>query len=368
MRLEWLHLENCRRFERAEAAFAPGVNLILGDNGAGKTTVLEAAHLLSHGRSFRRGSRAVLQRYGGGPLRIVAGIATGVAAGVTRVGFERQDAGWQARVDGQPAATLNEVLMRCAICSFEPGSHELVSGSGEGRRSFLDWGVFHVEPEFLEQWRRYTRTLRQANALLRRGAKTAELEPWYQIMESTAVRLTHHRETWIHDWRQRFRYEASRLLPELGDAAVDFNPGWDPATPLARQLVDRLGHDRRRAHVSRGPHRSDWTPTFERLPQREMLSRGQEKLVALAAMLAQASLHAELKNEWPILLFDDLPSELDTVHQQRVFHRLAELPAQMLLTATGISPELQALGPERVFHVEQGKLGTAEKPVGPEPN
>lgn len=368
MRLEWLHLENCRRFERAEAAFAPGVNLILGDNGAGKTTVLEAAHLLSHGRSFRRGSRGALQRHGGGPLRIVAGIASGEAAGVTRVGLERQDSGWHARVDGQPSATLNEVLMRCAVCSFEPGSHELISGSGEGRRSFLDWGVFHVEPEFLGQWRRYTRALRQANALLRRGAKTGELEPWYGILESTAVRLTHHRETWIHGWRQRFQDEARRLLPELGDAAIDFNPGWDPATPLGRQLLDRLEHDRRRAHVSRGPHRSDWTPAFEHLPQRDMLSRGQEKLVALAAMLAQAGLHAEFRSEWPVLLFDDLPSELDLVHQQRVFDRLASLPAQMLLTATGTSTALQGLEPQRVFHVEHGRLQTLENRLGPGPN
>ncbi len=368
MQIEWLRLENCRRFERAEAAFAPGVNLILGDNGAGKTTVLEAVHLLSHGRSFRRGSRVALQRHGGGPLRVVAGIVGAEAPGITRVGLERQDKGWQARVDGQAAGTLNEVFLRCAVCSFEPGSHELIAGAGEGRRSFLDWGVFHVEPEFLDQWRRYTRALRHANALLRRGAPTVELEPWYAIMESTAVRLTHHRETYLHRWRQRFREEANRLLPELGAAGIEFNPGWDPATPLARQLRDRLEHDRRRAHVSRGPHRSDWSPSFAQLPQREMLSRGQEKLVALAAMLAQASLHAELRGEWPVLLFDDLPSELDPSHQKRVFDRLLNLPAQMLLTATTTSEALQTLAPGRVFHVEHGSLKAIGQPVSVDPN
>ncbi len=355
MRFESLSLENCRRFPRVTLDFAPGLNLIVGANGAGKTTLLEAAFLLSYGRSFRRGSSKALQRDGGGPLRVV-GRLRHEGGQRSLLGLERRDDGWTARVDGRPAASLNELLLKCAVCCFEPGSHELIAGSAELRRAYLDWGVFHVEPEFLEQWRRYSRALKHANALMRKAARADELAPWFVAMERAAGPITHQREGYLHSWRTHFAAEASLLLPELGHTAVAFEPGWDTQVPLSQLLSRQLERDRQRAHVSRGPHRADWTPSFEALPRRDQLSRGQEKLVALAAVLAQASLYAESCGEWPVLLFDDLPSELDAEHQQRLLSRLATLPAQVLITATEVTASMGALQELQVFHVEPNGL------------
>jgi len=354
MRIESLALENCRRFAQLELEFAPGLNLILGPNGSGKTTILEAAFVLSYGRSFRRGSSKLLARDAGGPsgpLRIVARIAR---TGGKRVllGLERREDGWTSRVDGRAAASLNELLLECAVCCFEPGSHELIAGSADLRRAFLDWGVFHVEPAFLENWRRYSRALKQANVLMRRSAPAEEFEPWFAAMERAAEPITHQRESYLHSWRGHFAQEAAHLLPELGRPSVSFEPGWDTAVPLMRSLTQPLSRDRLRAHVSRGPHRANWIPSFELAPRREHLSRGQEKLVALAAVLAQGALFAESSGEWPILLFDDLPSELDIPHQRRLLERLAALPAQVLITATERVGRLAETDKLRVFHVE----------------
>ncbi len=353
MRLESLTLENCRRFPALALEFGPGFNLIHGPNGAGKTTLLEAAFVLSYGRSFRRGSSKALQRDGGGPLRIVGRLRR-AGGQASLLGLERRDDGWTARVDGRAAANLNELLLKCAVCCFEPGSHELIAGSAELRRAFMDWGVFHVEPAFLEEWRRYSRSLKHANLLMRKGASQSELAPWFLAMERAAGPLTHHRESYLHAWRGHFQQEALRLLPELGPADIAFEAGWDTHRPLAQVLTEIADRDRRRGHASRGPHRADWLPSFRELPRRDQLSRGQEKLVALAAVLAQAALYAESHGEWPILLFDDLPSELDLPHQHRLLARLAELPAQVLITATEANAALKSLTDARVFHVEHG--------------
>lgn len=367
MRFESLTLENCRRFEHLSLEFAPGINLFLGGNGAGKTTILEAAFVLSYGRSFRRGSGRALTCDAGGPLRIIGRLGHG---GDRRVllGLERRDDGWNARIDGRSAASLNELLLQCAVCCFEPGSHELIAGSAEHRRAFLDWGVFHVEPEFLSHWRRYSRSLKQANVLMRRAANPDELAPWFLAMSQAAGPITHQRESYLQSWRSHFAEEASLLLPELGHPAIAFDPGWDTEIPLAQLLARQLDRDRQRAHVSRGPHRADWTPSFEQIPRREQLSRGQEKLVALAAVLAQANLYAASRGEWPILLFDDLPSELDQSHQRRLLDRLAKLPAQVFITATERIGPLAELENVKVFHVEQESGSRPKGPLSNPPN
>jgi len=357
MRLESLVLENCRCFESLSLDFGPGFNLVFGPNGAGKTTLLEAAFILSYGRSFRRGGSKALQRNAGGPLRIVGRVRRNGGQS-SLLGLERRELGWIARVDGRAATNLNELFLKCAVCCFEPGSHELIAGTAELRRAFMDWGVFHVEPAFIDEWRRYSRSLKHANLLMRKNAPLNELAPWFRAMEQAAGPLTHHRESYLHAWRGHFEQEAARLLPELGAADIAFEAGWDSERPLSQILTAQSDRDRRRGHVSRGPHRADWLPSFRALPRREQLSRGQEKLVALAAVLAQAALYAESRGEWPILLFDDLPSELDLPHQHCLLERLAELPAQVFITATEPNAPLQAFAGARVFHVEHGNFST----------
>lgn len=370
MRIETLALENCRRFAQLELEFAPGLNLIVGPNGSGKTTILEAAFVLSYGRSFRRGSSKALARDAGGPsgpLRIVARLERNGGQRVL-LGLERREDGWTSRIDGRAAASLNELLLECAVCCFEPGSHELIAGSADLRRAFLDWGVFHVEPAFLEDWRRYSRALKHANVLMRKAADADEFAPWFRTMELAAEPITHQRESYLHSWRTHFAQEAAHLLPELGRPSVTFEPGWDTEVPLMRTLTQQLARDRQRAHVSRGPHRANWSACFELAPRREHLSRGQEKLVALAAVLAQAALYAESRGDWPILLFDDLPSELDLPHQRRLLERLAALPAQVLITATERTGPLAETDKLRVFHVEQDGSVTAEPALSDSPS
>ena len=355
MWIETLRLENLRRFGQAELTLGPGPNLILGANGAGKTTLLEAAHVLSYGRSFRRGSRDALVRQGENAFRVFARLK-GPEGQAHRLGIERRGGRWLGRLDDAPVERLSDLFAVCAVCCFEPGSHELISGASDTRRAFLDWGLFHVEPQFLDVWRRYQRALKQRNALLRANADDAAFAAWDVELARSGTSLNAMRQRYLDLLQPEFQAVAATLLPELGAGSLSFDPGFEAgsAETYAAQLEQRLPRDRIRQTTGRGPHRADWLPVYAGAPQREHLSRGQEKLTALAAVLAQARLFRHDKGEWPVVLLDDLPSELDHAHQATVLDLLFE-GAQVLITGTEPTPPIaERIDRMRVFHVEQG--------------
>lgn len=354
MELVSLRIANLRLFERLEIAFEPGWNLLVGANGAGKTTILEAAYLLSHGRSFRAGSRDALQREGEAGFSIYGEF---IAAQSRRgLGIARQNGRVEARAGGEPT-TLGDLMQHAAVLCFEPGSHELISGSSEGRRRFLDWGVFHVEHDFLAIWLRYQRALRQRNALLRRGAPDAELEPWSLELARAGEPLSAMRQRYFAALVVAAEPLLADLLPELGSAKLEFGAGHDTGQPLFDELIARQPRDRERGHGTRGPHRADWQLAFERAPRREHLSRGQEKLAAFAMVMAQATHYAASHGGMPVLCLDDVASEIDSDHLDRVLALVERSGAQVLATATGRVEAFDRLPrPPAMFHVEHGAV------------
>jgi DNA replication and repair protein RecF len=356
MRLERLQLQGLRCIGDAAVDLDAGFNIFVGANGAGKTSVLEAAFLLSHGRSFRSGARDVLLQRGAQGLSVFSTVRHD-NGDLVRLGLGRAGAGrWDARLNGEDAS-LGQLIRECAVVCFEPGSHALIAGAAEERRRYLDWGVFHVEQEFLPVWRRYQRALKQRNSLLRSDAPFDDglFGPWEQELARTGSLIDGWRRFYLEALLPSLRSEASRLIPELGQVDLRYKPGWPEGEELAETLASQRGRDLGRGHTTAGVHRADWSLSFEHAPQREHLSRGQEKLVALACLLAQARVDAAHRGEWPIICLDDLASELDLAHQAAVLEGLLEVPAQVLVTGTEIPRPLETSS-GKVFHVEQGRL------------
>lgn len=333
----------------------PAMNVFVGANGAGKTSVLEAVFLLSHARSFRSGAKEALQQRGASQLAVYADLRHGDGR-LSRVGLGRSGARWEARVDGD-AVTMGSLVRECAVVCFEPGSHALIAGAAEERRRYLDWGVFHVEQPFLAGWQRYQRALKQRNSLLRSTATAddALFAPWEVELAQSGHQIDGFRQAYLDRLRPTLRHTLAELLPELGAVELRYRRGWSDDMDLAEQLRQQRGRDLARGHTTLGAHRADWSIAFEHAPLREHLSRGQEKLTALACLLAQAQLFAEIHGEWPIVCLDDLASELDREHQRAVVARLRGAQAQVLLTGTELPESLNATA-AATFHVEQGRL------------
>jgi DNA replication and repair protein RecF len=360
MLIQQLHLQAFRRCVDTRIALQPGFNVLLGDNGSGKTTVLEALHLLAHGRSFRGRVRDGLIQTGQPALQTYVEWCLPDAV-PHRAGLRHSGGQWEARLDGQPVRQISQLCEALAVISFEPGSHALVDGASEERRRYLDWGLFHVEHSFLPQWRRYSRALKQRNVLLRQAASTGQLEAWEQELAQAGELLTQYREQYVEQLQQSLSKLLPRLLPAAGGIALRLAPGWKrQEMALADALLVNRERDQQLGYTTAGPQRADLRLELRDLPGRECLSRGQAKQLALALLLAQAEHLAQTLGHWPVLQLDDLASELDPQHQQRLLEVLAGSGAQVLVTGTQTPTGLLALQgagvPVSMFHVEHGAV------------
>lgn len=358
MHVTRLDARGLRRFAEVSLLPAPGINLITGENGAGKTSLLEALHLMAYGRSFRGRVRDGLIRSGDPALEIFVEWQEARREQRRKAGLRHSGQDWVGRLDGAAVSQLGELCAALAVVSFEPGSHALITGAAEIRRRYLDWGLFHVEHDFTPLWRRYTRALKQRNALLKARARDGQLDAWDRELVESGEPLTRRRQQYLDELQPRFAALAAELAPSLGAVRLDYLPGWRREEfPLADALLLARDRDQLAGYTSVGPHRADWRIGYGAIPGREALSRGQAKLTALSALLAQAEHHAAIRGEWPVVALDDLASELDRNHQQRVLERLLASKAQVFITGTEAPPALAGMQVELTrFHVEHGQL------------
>lgn len=357
MRVTRLRISNVRRLAGVELEPGPGLNLLTGDNGAGKTSVLEALHLMAYGRSFRGRVREGLVRTGAEALEIYLEWTLPGRDQTRRAGLRHSGPRWEGRLDGDPVAQLGDLCAALAVVTFEPGSHVLVGGGAEPRRRFMDWGLFHVEPDFLALWRRYARALRQRNALLKQDPRGGELDGWDRELVAAGEPMTALRHSYMEGLEPLLVATSSAIAPSLGAPSLHFIPGWkSEAMPLADALFLARERDRAVGHTTVGPHRADWRMSFSSLADGEALSRGQGKLAALACLLAQARGLAGCLGGWPIVALDDLASELDVGHRERVIGLLLDSAAQVFITGTEVPPGFPGAPDACRFHVEQGRI------------
>lgn len=363
MQITRIDIRDFRRFEQVRLEPGSGLNLLIGDNGAGKTSVIEALHLMAYSRSFRGRVREGLVREGAADLEVFAEWTetSGPTSTTRRAGLRHSGSEWTGRLDGASVSQLGELCAALAVVTFEPGSHSLVHGSSEVRRRYLDWGLFHVEPAFLPPWRRYARALKQRNSLLKQRLPASQLEAWDAELAATGEQLTEQRREHVDSLGPYVAAVAMELAPALGEVELRYLPGWRrDEMPLADALLHARDRDLASGHTSVGPHRADLRIDCSRIPGRQALSRGQAKLVALAALLGQAELHTRLTGQSPVFCLDDLASELDRHHQARVLRRLHERGTQVFLSGTDLPPAVTELGlTHRLFHVEHGEIRPA---------
>lgn len=363
MRVTRLEARDLRCFDSVQISPGPGLNLLIGGNGAGKTSVLEALHLMAYGRSFRGRVRDGLVRRGADALEVfVEWQEPGDPGRQRKAGLRHTGQTWTGRLDGAGVEQLSQLCAALVVVSFEPGSHALIDGGSEPRRRYLDWGLFHVEPGFFPVWRRYSRALRQRNALLKIQGGDRQLDSWDAELVDAGEPLSRYRQAYLERLQQELPALVSSLAPSLGQAEYRLHPGWKQADlPLADALLVARERDRVVGHTTVGPHRADWQVCLASGASHDTLSRGQAKLLALTCLMAQAqAIAADGAGGWPVVVLDDLASELDQAHQQRVLAYLASTGAQVFISGTELPRALLESGDQpHVFHVEHGRLAVA---------
>jgi len=355
MRVNSLDISNLRNIKAARIVPDPCLNCFTGVNGAGKTTILEALAVLSKGRSFRSGQVSSLIGPEQPHFQIVSKIES-QAGSRHQLGMERSTDHWSARHNGENVSQLSELTELLPYVLLEPSSHTLVSGPPDGRRKYLDWGVFHVKHSFLVLWRRYSRTLKQRNAALRQSNQA--------VVESLDPLLIALGEE-LHQARDYHADKLSCLLENtlplfnqtLEGINLDYRKGWS-SDSLKDSLNQSFQRDMDRGATGPGPHKADLMLSLDGKPAKDRLSRGEQKAMTAALILAQAQMICESGNS-PILLLDDLSSEFDEEHLLRVLRAAIDLGIQIWLTGTDLSASLLKAREVidaglSMFHVEHG--------------
>jgi DNA replication and repair protein RecF len=344
-----LHIENLRNLESVSIEAHERLNYLCGDNGAGKTSVLEGISVLSRGRSFRTTQPAELTGTAERAFRVFAEVLDEQGQ-AHRVGLERSARHWKGRLDGADVRQLSQLTRLMPTVLLEPNSHQLVSGAPELRRRYLDWGMFHVEQGFLESWREYSRALKQRNAALRRE-QVEVLDSLDAVLVEAGLRLGSLRERFAERVAERMQSVLGDLRARVKGIELSYKAGWKGKS-FEADLSERRGRDLERAQTGAGPHRADLLFSCDGRPARAVLSRGEQKAFAAALVLTQAALLNE-HGKRPVLLFDDLVSEFDTLHFDTVMELALSTGSQLWVTGTE-RPSLP--DGHAVFHVEQGKV------------
>ena len=322
MHITRLHVERVRNLKTVALSELQPFNVFYGQNGSGKTSILEAVHLLATGRSFRT---HIPKHY----IQNEAADAIVFAQSATdKIGMQKMQSGEQLiKVNGDLVATQGQLAKILPLQLIDPQSTDIIDHGAKPRRQMLDWMMFHVEPEFYHAWQYYSRALKQRNSLLK-----------------TQRNLT------LKDLEQ--------LLPDL-HIEMDYQAGYHVENGLANDLIQFHQKDVDRRYTEYGPHRADIrlkTPTGD---ADVVLSRGQKKLLIMALKLSQiAMLHA--CNRETVVLLDDVTAELDLTAQRRLIERLSQLGSQVFITTLdheSVKKHLHDLSISyQLFNVENGQV------------
>ena len=344
--LERFEARDFRCFERVSLELNGGSAGLVGPNASGKTSLLEGLHFLAYGRSFRCHERSQLLRKGSNAFRLQAEISDQVGSAALLSRGEPEALRCQIN---ERQVSLTEVATRLPVHLIDPSVHRLIEGLPQERRRLLDTGAFHVEPTYLEGWRRFRRLLRQRNAALKGANPKRDARIWDSQFGPVAAAVDEIRRDYVRRWSASFRPTAASL--GLIGASLDYRRGWPEDSSLERILEAGLERDVSTGVTQVGPQRADVRVLLDGRAAKRIVSRGQQKLLASALVLSQLRLMKQSSQEG-ILLLDDPGAELDVDNLGRFLSVLAELPMQMIVTAT-FPAALEALPHLQMFHVKQ---------------
>lgn len=357
--LAQITVSQLRNISSAELTPASGINLILGDNGSGKTSLLEAIFLLAMGRSFR--SRALKHLIKKEQQRLTVFARS---TDLTPIGLQYDiQSGLSIRLNNAPLKRLSELAAHLPLQFIPANCHQFFELGPKYRRRMVDWGVFHVEHSFNFHWQSYKKVLQQRNSAIRQHKNNNEIQLWDTHLVQHGLKITQFRQEFLQRLVKEFLPLFSKLCPELeaSDFSLRYLQGWNKETVFAQYLKDNVERDRSLGYTRSGAHAADWSLKIDGADPYEMLSRGQQKLFFLALNMAQIKLLSAEKNlQNSILLIDDLSSELDWQHQKTVIQTLRTLPVQAFISSTNTQlADLITVETDKKFHVKHGEI--AEK-------
>ena len=327
MNITQLSIQNFRNIQSASIKLHPRFNLLVGDNGAGKTSVLEAIHFLSLGRSFRSKQLNRIIKAGKPEFVLFA------RNKYSKVGLSRHVSGEaKLKLNGDLLHSHVLVTRQFPVLLFNPESFQLFTDGSKPRRQLIDWGVFYQDCQFLPTWHQYKKGLQQRNAALKTNQGVGQVQLWDAILIKAAQQIDQLRAVYIEHIKVVLDSIIGSFIQQQS-IELQYYRGWSKEKELQQVLQEDLQRDQQLGFTHHGPHRADLRLRAKGKPAQEILSRGQQKVLVCGLKLAQGLLLQQQTGKQCIYLLDDIASELDVAHRELLLNYLRQLNAQVVLTS-----------------------------------
>lgn len=351
-------INDCRSLKEVSLEFSSDLNIIIGSNASGKTSLLEALNILSKGRSFRTSHINEVISDNKDSVLISAAIVDSENNETSQIGIEKSRSKTKIRINKQDVYTQAELSSHLPITVIHPNSVDLITGSPAIRRSYLDWIAFYIFPDFLIKWKKYQHILRQRNICLKSPKHAYALDKWTEELVLLQPDLIKYR-TEVVNLLQPIVNEITKYLLKDLDIKIKLKTGFPKDLALDKDSLTNYYKEKREYELkvkrtTAGSHRADFDILIDSTPAVESASRGQLKLLAICLLLAQNNSISKTSSGKGVLLIDDLAAELDSENKELLLKYLSTLNKQLIITSTG-NISIDNFDP-KVFHVKHGSF------------
>jgi len=348
---------NFRNIEQAKIDLHSNLNFLVGDNGSGKSSFLEAIFFLGHGKSFRTSKIENLVSHNESTFVVSVkddldaqiGISKNFISNITEI-----------KINGERYSKLSELAKNIAVQIITPESFKLFFGGPKERRRFIDLGLFHVEQSFSKEWKDFNRILKQRNAYLRSRSNIDGIQYWDEAFCTHSNIVSQLRVEYIESFKEEFSCWAKLLLPNIYETIqIQYSQGWKQNTKIEEVLQNNREREIAFGYTISGTHKFDVRFILNKKPLENQLSRGQQKLFLLALTFTQAKLIEKVKRVKPILLIDDVGAELDSNSRTVLNSAIEHLNCQVIITAidkVAVEPLIPNDHDYKMFHVKHGEI------------
>lgn len=361
MWLKQLSIENCRLIDNWVIELSDSVNLVIGGNAAGKSSLLEALSILASGRSFRTPRIREVIRSGTEQLTVTGRIHDDALQSEYPIGISKTLNNTRIRINHADVNQQAELSSHLPLTVIHPDTITLLTGSPGQRRALLDWVAFYRNKDFHQDWKNYQRVLKQRNSCLRDPQQRYALQYWTEQLVKLQPRIHHFREDALQAITEALD-SLKFLFKQQGSLALKLYSGFpaqvklNDETQLSAFYAGKQEQESDQGMTLYGCHRGDLNVLFDGLPVAQFASRGQLKMFGIALLLAQSEAITTKDTKRGIIAIDDLASELDSDNQDLLYQVLRQTRQQLIVTGT--RPPDSGFLPEqgKMFHVEHGRI------------
>lgn len=356
MPLTRLMIQQFRNIKACDIELSSGFNFLIGPNGSGKTSLLEALYMLGHGRSFRSSLTGRVIQNACQEL-FVHGRLLNSEQIETPIGINKQrDGTVEVKIGGLSGQKLSQLTQVLPLQLIHPEGFDLLTDGPKQRRAFIDWGVFYSVPAFFDAWGRFRRLNKQRNALLKTATSYREMQYWDAELSSLAEQIDVWRAGYVEQIKTGTESLCQDFLPEF-DIRLQYYRGWEKETSYRELLERNFERDKMLGYTLSGPNKADLRIRVNGTPVEDILSRGQLKLMVCALRVAQGQHLTSLTGKQCIYLIDDFASELDSDRRKLLADCFKATGAQVFVSSiTQSQVDDMVMSDSKMFHMEQGQI------------